>query len=82
MRRGEILGLCWDEVDIDKGEISITGTLKELRKVLPSGQAVVVLKKRQPKDAGLKAHSWSSLACCPGNYAPQGVSTASAAGEP
>jgi integrase len=49
MRRGEILGLIWDEVDIDRAEISITGTLKELRKVLPFGQAVVVLKKDSPK---------------------------------
>ena len=54
MRRGEILGLCWDEVDIDKGEITITGTLKELRKVLPSGQAVVVLKKDSPKTQASK----------------------------
>jgi len=54
MRRGEILGLCWDEVDIDKGQISITGTLKELRKVLPSGQAVVVLKKDSPKTEASK----------------------------
>ena len=54
MRRGEILGLCWDEVDIDRGEISITGTLKDLRKVLPSGQAVVVLKKDSPKTEASK----------------------------
>jgi len=54
MRRGEILGLIWDEVDIHKAEISITGTLKELRKVLPSGQAVVVLKKDSPKTQASK----------------------------
>ena len=54
MRRGEILGLCWDEINIDKAEITITGTLKELRKVLPSGQAVVVLKKDSPKTQASK----------------------------
>lgn len=51
LRRGEILGLSWKEIDIENGQIRITGTLKELRKVLPSGEGVVTLCKDSPKTA-------------------------------
>ena len=49
LRRGEILGLTWKEIDIENGQIHITGTLKELRKVLPSGEGIVTLIKDSPK---------------------------------
>ena len=51
LRRGEILGLQWRDIDIDNGQIHINGTLKELRRVLPSGDGLIELMKDTPKTA-------------------------------
>lgn len=43
LRRGEILGLKWQDIDYDKGTIKIERTLKEERRYTPAGKAVVQL---------------------------------------
>lgn len=54
LRRGEILGLQWRDIDIDNGQIHVNGTLKELRRVLPSGDGLIELVKDTPKTAASK----------------------------
>jgi len=41
LRRGEILGLKWSDIDYDKGTIKIERTLKEERRYTPAGKAIV-----------------------------------------
>lgn len=49
MRPGEALGLRWADLDLDMRRLSITGTLKQDRRILPSGQGVVRLTRNMPK---------------------------------
>lgn len=49
MRPGEALGLRWEDVDEDLKILRISGTLKEERRILPDGQAVVRLVRNDPK---------------------------------
>lgn len=49
LRRGELLGLSWDDIDLDKGIISINGTLKEEKHFDQNGKTKIVLVKDPPK---------------------------------
>lgn len=43
LRRGEMLGLTWDDINLTDGEISIRRTMKEERRFTSSGRANVTL---------------------------------------
>lgn len=43
LRRGEMLGLTWDDINLTDGEISIRRTMKEERRFTASGRANVTL---------------------------------------
>ena len=49
MRPGEAHGLRWQDIDMDKKELRITGTLKEARFITPSGAGIVRLVRNEPK---------------------------------
>jgi integrase len=49
LRRGEILGLRWTDIDINAGTISVRQTLKEEKRFTASGRANVTLVTDKPK---------------------------------
>ena len=49
MRPGEALAIRWEDVDLNKSEVNITGTLKEHRIVGPDGKGTVQLIRNEPK---------------------------------
>ena len=49
MRPGEALAIRWEDIDLEKSQINITGTLKEHRMVSPDGKGVVELIRNEPK---------------------------------
>lgn len=49
LRPGEALGLRWQDIDEVQQTISITGTLKEARAILPDGRGIVRQHRNQPK---------------------------------
>ena len=49
MRPGEVLGLRWQDVDGAGSSLSVTGTLKQARRITPSGQGVVRMERNEPK---------------------------------
>lgn len=49
MRPGEVLGLRWQDIDSAGSSLSVTGTLKQARKITPSGQGVVRTVRNEPK---------------------------------
>jgi len=49
LRRGEILGLRWTDIDINAGTISVRQTLKEEKRFTASGKANVTLVTDKPK---------------------------------
>ena len=51
LRPGEALGLRWCDIDKDPNYLWINGTLKEERRILPSGQGVVRTVIVEPKTA-------------------------------
>lgn len=51
MRPGEALGLRWSDVSLETGQLIITGTLKEERRLNPAGKGVVRLTRNEPKTA-------------------------------
>jgi integrase len=61
MRPGEALGLRWEDVDSDKTQLWITGTLKQERRITSSGVGVVRTIRNPPKTA----HSRRALTISP-----------------
>ena len=49
MRPGEVLGLRWQDIDDAGTSLSVTGTLKQARRITPSGQGVVRMERNEPK---------------------------------
>ena len=49
LRRGELLAICWDDVDFEKGILHIRGTLKEESYKDSKGMRRIRLVKDQPK---------------------------------
>ena len=49
MRRGEILGLTWDDIDLAAGTIAVQQTLKEERILTPEGIGTTQLVVGEPK---------------------------------
>ena len=49
MRPGEVLGLRWQDIDDACSSLSVTGTLKQARRITPSGQGVVRMERNEPK---------------------------------
>jgi integrase len=49
MRPGEVLGLRWQDIDDANSLLSVTGTLKQARRITPSGQGVVRIERNEPK---------------------------------
>jgi integrase len=49
MRPGEVLGLRWQDIDEATSSLSVTGTLKQARRITPSGQGVVRMERNEPK---------------------------------
>lgn len=49
MRPGEVLGLHWKDIDVTTCTLSVTGTLKQARRITPSGQGVVRTERNEPK---------------------------------
>ena len=49
MRPGEVLGLRWQDVDIHSSTLFVSGTLKQARRITPSGQGVVRIERNEPK---------------------------------
>jgi len=49
MRPGEVLGLRWQDIDESSSSLSVTGTLKQARRITPSGQGVVRMERNEPK---------------------------------
>jgi integrase len=49
MRPGEALAIRWEDIDLEKLEVNITGTLKEHRVLSPDGKGVVELIRNEPK---------------------------------
>ena len=45
MRHGEVLGLRWQDIDGAGSALSVTGTLKQARRITPSGQGVVRMER-------------------------------------
>jgi integrase len=51
MRPGEVFGLRWEDYDQRKSILKVTGTLKQSRRITPSGEGVVRLQRNEPKTA-------------------------------
>lgn len=49
MRPGEVLGLRWQDVDIANSQLVVSGTLKQARRITPSGQGIVRIERNEPK---------------------------------
>ena len=49
MRPGEVLGLRWQDIDDATSLLSVTGTLKQARRITPSGEGVVRIERNEPK---------------------------------
>lgn len=49
MRPGEALGLRWKDIDLATSSLSVTGTLKQARRITLSGQGVVRTERNEPK---------------------------------
>ena len=49
MRPGEVLGLRWQDIDEATSSLSVTGTLKQARRITPSGHGVVRMERNEPK---------------------------------
>jgi len=49
LRRGEMLGLKWDDIDFEANTITVRRTLKELKKFTNTGKIVVELSTDDPK---------------------------------
>lgn len=49
LRRGEMLGLKWSDIDFEANTITIRRTLKELKKMTKTGKLVVELSTDDPK---------------------------------
>ena len=49
MRPGEVLGLRWKDIDEASSALSVTGTLKQARRITPGGQGVVRMERNEPK---------------------------------
>jgi integrase len=49
LRPGEALGLRWEDVDLDRNILSVTGTMRDERRTLPSGEGVVRMVRNDPK---------------------------------
>ena len=49
MRPGEVLGLRWQDIDDASSLLSVTGTLKQARRITPGGQGVVRMERNEPK---------------------------------
>jgi len=49
MRPGEVLGLRWRDIDEANSSLSVTGTLKQTRRITPSGRGVVRIERNEPK---------------------------------
>ena len=49
MRPGEVLGLRWQDIDDATSLLSVTGTLKQARRITPGGQGVVRMERNEPK---------------------------------
>ena len=49
MRPGEVLGLRWQDIDGASSSLSVTGTLKQARRITPSGEGVVRIERNEPK---------------------------------
>ena len=49
MRPGEVLGLRWQDIDDATSLLSVTGTLKQARRITPGGQGVVLIERNEPK---------------------------------
>lgn len=49
MRPGEVLGLRWKDIDGAGSSLSVTGTLKQARRITPSGEGVVRMERNEPK---------------------------------
>jgi integrase len=54
MRRGEILGLWWDDIDVDNGTLFISRTLKEGSRFIPGGTALTKPIYNEPKTLSSK----------------------------
>jgi integrase len=51
LRPGEALGLRWSDVDMQNKTFNVTGTLREVRSLLPDGTGRVQLIRNDPKTA-------------------------------
>jgi integrase len=49
MRPGEVLGLRWQDIHESGSSLAVTGTLKQARRITPSGQGVVRMERNEPK---------------------------------
>jgi len=49
MRPGEVLALRWQDIDGAGSSLSVTGTLKQARRITPNGQGVVRIERNEPK---------------------------------
>ncbi len=49
MRPGEVLGLRWIDVDDLRSLLYVTGTLKQARRITPTGKGVVRQERNEPK---------------------------------
>ncbi len=47
MRRGELLALRWEDVDLDKGMVQVRGTLRRTREGLTFGVPETAASRRQ-----------------------------------
>jgi integrase len=62
MRKGELLGLTWDDVDFEAGTVEIQRSLRKVRKGVPSYEAPKTLRSRRTLDlapdalSALQAH--------------------------
>ena len=54
MRPGEVLGLRWRDIDEACSSLSVTGTLKQARRITPGGQGVVRIERNEPKTSASK----------------------------
>ena len=50
LRPGEALGLRWSDIDLDRGLLHVTGTLREERRITSTGAGVVRLVRNDPKN--------------------------------
>ena len=64
LRPGEALGLRWCDIDLDARTLSVTGTLREERRIMPDGQGVVRSVRNDPKTF----HSRRTLTIHPGLF--------------